>query len=94
MPKVSELHVFPGYALVKLGEQYKNIQVKEGKYDSRTTGILMEVYTDRENEYEYYERGIGKEVWFDKFSEGARLEHEGVLYAFVETKNLQGYRSV
>jgi co-chaperonin GroES (HSP10) len=90
MSNASGLTPVNDHLLVELGGQYKNIQVKEGKYDSRTSGIVVA-----------YGGGLlemaavmHKRVYWGDFKEGTRVEKNGVLYAFIKAEDVMGVEDV
>ena len=84
MANTSGLHPYNNHVLVELGGYYKNIAVKEGKYDTRTNGIVIEGPIDRP-------ALLGMRVYFDEFKEGSRIERDGKLYTFIKLEDIQGH---
>lgn len=78
--------------LVELQQSFKNVSIKEGKYDTRTEGVVVEVgkiMRDTINDYL-----IGKRVFFEEYKEGSRIQRNGRLYSFIKIADIRGYESV
>jgi co-chaperonin GroES (HSP10) len=89
MKNASGLTPVNNHILVELGEQYKNIQVREGKYDSRTNGVVVAV-----DELGIGAEWMGKRLYWGDFKEGTRVERDGKLYAFIQAKDVMGVEDV
>lgn len=92
MSNASGLTPENNHALVELGDLYKNIQVQEGKYDSRTNGVVVGVSGD--SEHEWAKVIVGRRAYWSQFREGTRIEDEGKLYAFVALDDIEGTANV
>jgi len=88
MTKSPDIGLYPlnDCVLVELKQSSKNFSVKEGKYDSRTEGIVVNVPAPMiaaepiaEDEYgeismiDANEWHLGKRIHFEEFKEGARI---------------------
>lgn len=86
--------------LVELQQSYKNVSKAEGKYDSRTEGIVVAIPNGKlkgllrgdpiydKSEVEYL---LGKRVHFEEFKEGARIKRGGKIYSFIKIEDIRGY---
>lgn len=70
--------------------QLKTIAVATGKYDTHTTGTVVEVAADTEHQG-LGEKVTGKLIYFSEFKEGTKFVREGVEYAFVKLDDVEGY---
>lgn len=84
--------------LVELKQSSKNFSVKEGKYDSRTEGIVIavpEYMRDAEKELKDLDLDIldlrDKRIHFEEFKEGARIKRDGKIYSFIKIEDIRGY---
>lgn len=92
------LHPLNDCVLVELKQSSKNFSVKEGKYDSRTEGIVVATTEhQREGAKELKALGVevldlvGKRVHFEEFKEGARIKRDGKIYSFIKIEDIRGY---
>jgi len=74
--------------LVELKQSSKNFSVKEGKYDSRTEGIVVAVPKQQTDLTAIID---GKRVHFEEFKEGARIKRDGKIYSFIKIEDIRGY---
>lgn len=92
MKNASGLQPVNEHVLVELGGQYTNIQVKEGKYDTQETGIVVEA----ENRpillghWPFLKEIKGKRIWWAPMKEGTRVERDGKTYVFIAYADIQG----
>lgn len=83
--------------LVELKQSSKNFSIKEGKYDSRTEGIVIAIPkknisgSTTTNTQEPYEWLINKRIHFEEFKEGARIKRDGKMYSFIKIEDIRGY---
>jgi co-chaperonin GroES (HSP10) len=89
--------------LVELQQSRKNFSTKEGKYDTRTEGIIIAVPEPKgiyfisddcqKNSWpiEQVEKLMGKRVHFEEFKEGARIKRNGKIYSFIKIEDIRGY---
>lgn len=89
--------------LVELKQSRKNVNIKEGKYDTRTEGVVIRVpeYTATgtvttvgvplHNPKVTTKELLGKTVHFEEFKEGARIKREGKIYSFIKIDDIRGY---
>lgn len=86
------IHPVNNHALVEIAGMYKNVAVPVKKYDSYTSGKIVEVAADEEhiNMVEL----LGHTVYWDQFKEGKRLEKNGVEYCFIKLDDIQGFEDV
>lgn len=85
-----------GCVLVKLENQYENFSTKEGRYDTRTNGIVVAI-----PKLEYVSvleikatELLGKRVYFEEYKEGARIKKGNDLYCFIKLEDVRGYENV
>jgi co-chaperonin GroES (HSP10) len=85
-----------GCVLVELEQSYRNVSIKEGKYDSRTEGIVIATHRARPLDPNDFDTGflIGKRVHFEEFREGARIKRDGKIYSFIKAEDIRGYEDV
>jgi co-chaperonin GroES (HSP10) len=95
--------------LVELKQSSKNFNIKEGKYDSRTEGIVIALpepplssRVEVDPEFHLPRQGIatfnvsallGKRVHFEEFKEGARIKRDGKIYSFIKIEDIRGYEN-
>jgi co-chaperonin GroES (HSP10) len=85
--------------LVELKQSHKNFTTKEGKYDSRTEGIVVVLPDEKvlgklygvpikSSKYHFL---AGKRVHFEEFKEGARIKRGTKIYSFIKIDDIRGY---
>ena len=85
--------------LVELQQSYKNFQTSEGKYDSRTEGIVvavpeyMRVGFEKESKVDVLNL-VNKRVFFEEFKEGSRIKRGDKIYSFIKIEDIRGYEDV
>jgi co-chaperonin GroES (HSP10) len=85
--------------LVELKQSSKNFSTKEGKYDSRTEGIVIAVNSNANKQYPEFIDNLpatellGKRVHFEEFKEGARIKRDGKIYSFIKIEDIRGYEN-
>lgn len=81
---------------------------REGKYDTRTSGILISLPMVNQNQGSSFKgmdtfptqvtnngnNLIGKRVYFEEFKEGARIKRDGELFCFIKIEDIRGYEDV
>lgn len=83
--------------LVELQQSYKNVSKAEGKYDSRTEGIVVAIAPYKTPELVNVTMELtvqdllGKRVHFEEFKEGARIKRGGKIYSFIKIEDIRGY---
>lgn len=92
--------------LVELQQSRKNFTTKEGKYDTRTEGIVLALPVKKAtytittgnmtggtlNEgFKWPDDLLGKRVHFEEFKEGARIKRNGKIYSFIKLEDIRGY---
>jgi co-chaperonin GroES (HSP10) len=85
--------------LVELQQSHKNFTTKEGKYDSRTEGIVVATPTSKANVFykgkpmntEGIDFLLDKRIHFEEFKEGARIKRNGKIYSFIKIEDIRGY---
>lgn len=85
--------------LVELKQSRKNVVTTEGKYDSRTEGIVIdipEIVRAKTIELkgisvEQIKKLVGNRIYFDDFKEGARIKRDGKIYSFIKIEDIRGY---
>lgn len=84
----------PGYALVKLGNQYKSgLSTEKEKYSTNTSGTLMAVGVNPNGEPPtQIIISVGKTVYFAGFQDGEPITENGNEYVFVPLTELRGVK--
>jgi len=77
-----------GNILVEIREAFDNVVYVDEKYDTKTQGICIDV-ADKDLQHI-----VGKRVFWRKYEDGEHITQGDKLYAFIETKALQGYENV
>lgn len=89
--------------LVKLEEQYNNFSTHEGKYDSRTHGIVVAIQDvsnikyfpgNRQEVTMRDEHLLNKRVYWEEYKEGARIRKGNELFCFIKIEDIRGYEDV
>lgn len=101
-PPIGQLHPLNDCVLVELEQKHKQFATREGKYDSRTEGIVIDtsledVSLDTNGETvisKKVEWLIGKRVHFEEFKEGSRIERGGKLYSFIKIEDIRGWEDI
>lgn len=84
------LHPLNDCVLVELKQSSKHFSQKEGKYDSRTEGIVISI--DVTNKQPGFANEImGKRIHFEEFKEGARIKRDNKIYSFIKIEDIRGY---
>lgn len=99
----------PGRALVELREKYEHVATTDQKYDTKTSGILLnflidnrswakdaegsEIYDVKELN-RFYSNLIGNLVFWEEYKDGVVIERDGKKYAFIKIEDLDGYEDV
>lgn len=93
-----------GYVLVELTEEWEGVYTVEKKYDTKTSGIVIKVPTGKANigsmEQGYTEVDtaeveflLGKKVYFEGFKDDSQVKDGDKIYAFIDIKDIRGYKS-
>lgn len=92
-PVIGQLHPLNDCVLVELKQSSKNFTTKEGKYDTRTEGIVISVPKTSPKGYDLDDitKLVGKRVHFEEFKEGARIKRDGRIYSFIKIEDIRGY---
>lgn len=92
------LHPLNDCVLVELQQSHKQVSIKEGKYDTRTEGIVVAIAKTSDTvEYKGDNLDtspqwlVGKRVHFEEFKEGARIKRDGKIYSFIKIEDIRGY---
>ncbi len=90
------LNPAPGYILVQLGDVYSGIKMPEGKYDTRTDGIVLKVNPqprtkDHEMLTKWAQGLIGKRIYWMEFREGKRINFGGQPYATIRIEDVESW---
>lgn len=95
------LKPLPGRVLVEIREKYAHVATTEQKYDTKTSGICVDIYFDNHlgewtmDDIECsYLRVMGKLVFWEQYKDGAIIERDGKKYAFIKIEDLDGYEDV
>lgn len=94
MSQNTSLKPLPGYALVRLGNQYKSgLSTEKEKYSTNTSGTLMAVGVDPNGEPPtQIIISVGKTVYFAGFQDGEPVTDNGDEYVFVPITELRGVK--
>lgn len=93
------LKPLPGRVLVEIREKYQNVATPDQKYDTKTSGICINVgypygnTTRMESEIQYVSL-VDKLVFWEEYKDGAIIERDGKKYAFIKIEDLDGYEDV
>jgi co-chaperonin GroES (HSP10) len=93
-PVIGQLHPLNDCVLVELKQASSNFTVKEGKYDSRTEGIVVatpELVSLKFGLITEIQALIGKRIHFEEFKEGARIKRGGKIYSFIKIEDIRGW---
>lgn len=98
----AQLHPLNDCVLVELEQKHKQFNTREGKYDSRTEGIVIQIPNSISNKFRKDTDLImedllflqGKRVHFEEFKEGSRIERGGKLYSFIRIEDIRGWEEV
>lgn len=94
------LKPLPGYALVRLNNQYKSgLSTEKEKYGTNTSGTLVSVGLIKDFDTaaekliaETTLEAVGKTVYFAGFQDGEPITNEGNEYVFVPLTELRGVK--
>lgn len=91
----------PGYALIEVRDKYAHVATVEGKYDTKTSGVLLDYSMFRrpgdppvKDMRVVYEKMVNKLVYWDEYKSSPTIDRDGKKYAFVKIEDLQGYEDV
>lgn len=85
---MTTLKPLPGRILVELREKYQHVATTEQKYDTKTSGICIDVPEERDSELK------GKLIFWEEYKDGAVIERDSKKYAFIKIEDLDGYEDV
>jgi co-chaperonin GroES (HSP10) len=91
MVKEPNLRPVNNHVLVELGDHYSNIAVPEGKYDTRTNGVVLHIEFDKAHAWAV--DLLHRKVYWQEFKEGTRVEKDGKLYAFIKLEDVEGFEA-
>jgi hypothetical protein len=84
--------------LVELKQSHKNFTTKEGKYQTRTEGIVVAAHDLNKPLREFDNKPtlivadlLNKRVHFEEFKEGGRIKRNGKMYSFIKIGDIRGY---
>lgn len=82
--------------LVELLQKHDKFSTREGRYDSRTEGKVVEIPKGEINaaHYKNIEFLQDKRIFFEEFKEGSRIERNGTLYSFIKIEDIRGWEDV
>lgn len=90
---INDLQPLPGHILVLLDEKSHVIATTEGKYDTYTSGIcvnLVETF-----DHSDIKQVDGRRVWWDEYKEGPKIDlDDGTKAAFIKQEDVRGYATV
>jgi co-chaperonin GroES (HSP10) len=89
------LHPLNDCVLVELKQSTDKFSVKEGRFDSRSEGIVIETEnkshikrTITEDQYAYLK---GKRIHFEQFNAIDPIKRGGKQYGFIKISDIRGY---
>ncbi len=85
------LHPLNDCVLVELKQSSDKFSIKEGKYESRTEGILIAWNESNETKLILNRSILGKRVYFDQSNAGDPIKRGGKQYGFIQIKDIRGY---
>lgn len=95
------LHPLNDCVLVELEQKHKQFATREGRYDSRTEGIVIAIPEWLTKNTELLEDKndiisdlLGKRIFFEEFKEGSRIERDGKLLSFIKIEDIRGWEDV
>lgn len=73
--------------------------IKEGKYSSRTSGIVTAISNHSHLSKVNYSTAsdewmLNKRVYFEEYKEGGRVKKDGKEYSFIKLEDIRGYEDV
>lgn len=74
--------------LIELDGYYQNIEVTEGKFDTRTSGTVIAIEADEEHAWAL--ETVHRKVWISEYKEGTRVDVNGKMCAFVKIDDIEG----
>lgn len=93
--------------LVELQQSRKNVTTKEGKYDTRTEGVVLALPVKLKRYgattsfsgtsgaagegFAWPDDLLGKTIHFEEFKEGSRIKRGGKIYSFIKLEDIRGY---
>ena len=88
--------------LIKLEDTHQNFTTVDGKYETRTHGIVVALPdgitgnhgTLATHSMSIITNWIGKRVYFEEYKEGARIKRDGAMYCFIKIDDIRGYEDV
>lgn len=79
------LEPMPGYVLVELAEEFAGVYVPDKKYDTKTSGVVIDAANDA------FIKLKGKTVYFEEYKDGTQVKADDKIYAFIKTEDIRGY---
>lgn len=70
-----------GCVLIKLTSSYEFVATPDKKYDTKTSGIVINSEDDTI---------IGKKVYFEEYKDGTTIDFEGEKYALIKFEDIRG----
>lgn len=92
-PVIGQLTPLNDCVLVELKQSRKNVHTKEGKYDTRTEGIVVAIaeQSGTIHQDKLAKLIMGKRIYFEEFKEGARISRDGRQFSFIKLEDIRGY---
>jgi co-chaperonin GroES (HSP10) len=78
-----------GCILVELTDNYQYVATPDKKYDTKTSGIVIDV----DQELTTFPDIKGKKVYFEEYKDGTTIEEEGKKYALIKFDDIRGFRN-
>lgn len=86
---ISGLHPLNDCVLVELDKP--EVAAKEGRYDTRTNGIVIAV---PKRQTDMTAIISGRRVYFEEYKEGGRIKRDGKLFCFIKIEDIRGFEDV
>lgn len=91
------LKPLPGRVLVEIRERYSNVATTEQKYDTKTSGICVNICYEPQSLRSLTKTTpniLGKMVYWQEYKDGQILERDGKKYTFIKIEDLDGFEDV
>jgi len=84
---MSMINLIPmnGHVLVKLIEEWEGVYTPDKKYDTKTSGLVVNVAKNATDEL------LNKKIYFEGFKDDAQVKDGDTTYAFIKIEDIRGY---
>jgi len=87
--------VAPASPLIPINDcvlvQLEKTSVKEGRYDTRTNGIVIAIDPAHAIDNLLF---LNKRIYFEEYKEGARIKRDGELFCFIKIEDIRGFEEI